>query len=40
MHAAYEEIWAGREPDERRETCDVHAFDGFQFWLPPGFEPV
>jgi glyoxylase-like metal-dependent hydrolase (beta-lactamase superfamily II) len=39
MHAAYEEIWAGREPAERRELCDVHAFDGFQFWLPPGFGP-
>lgn len=38
MHEAYERIWAGRDPDERRELCDVHAFDGFQFWLPPGFE--
>ncbi len=37
MHVAYEEISDGREPDERREDCDVHRFDKFQFWLPPGF---
>ncbi len=36
MHEAYEEIWAGREPDERWEECDVFSFDGFSFWLRPG----
>jgi glyoxylase-like metal-dependent hydrolase (beta-lactamase superfamily II) len=36
MHAAYEEIWAGREPDERHEGRDVFRFDGFAFWLRPG----
>ncbi|MEZ4524170.1 MAG: hypothetical protein R3A46_21435, partial [Thermomicrobiales bacterium] len=39
MHRAYEEIFAGRQPDERREQCDVHRFDGFSFWMPPGFTP-
>lgn len=36
MHRAYEEIWAGREPDERRGDRDIFRFDGFQFWLRPG----
>lgn len=36
MHEAYEEIWAGRAPDERRPTCDVFQFDDFAFWLRPG----
>lgn len=39
MHRAYEEIYDGREPDERRDNCDVHSFDGFAFWMPPGFKP-
>lgn len=38
MHHAYESIFSGRTPDERREACDVHDFGDFQFWLPPGFE--
>jgi glyoxylase-like metal-dependent hydrolase (beta-lactamase superfamily II) len=37
MHDAYEEIFSGREPDERRDTCDVHDFGEFSFWMPPGF---
>jgi hypothetical protein len=39
MHQAFEEVFAGRAPDERRAACDVHAFDGFSFWLPAGFDP-
>ena len=36
MHEAYEAIWDGREPDERREIYDVFTFDGFSFWLRAG----
>jgi glyoxylase-like metal-dependent hydrolase (beta-lactamase superfamily II) len=36
MHAAYEEIWAGRAPDERLPDRDVFEFGGFSFWLRPG----
>lgn len=36
IHAAYEEIWSGRDPDERRDEYDVFSFDGFSFWLRPG----
>lgn len=39
MHEAYEEIFAGRAPDDRRDDCDVHQFDGFSFWMPSGFRP-
>lgn len=39
MHLAYEEIYTGRVPDERRANCDVHRFDGFAFWMPPDFKP-
>lgn len=40
MHRAYEQIYAGREPDGRWEDCDVHSFDDFSFWMPPGFVPA
>jgi glyoxylase-like metal-dependent hydrolase (beta-lactamase superfamily II) len=36
MHRAYEEIWAGREPDERQGDRDIFRFDTFSFWLRPG----
>ncbi|RIK46080.1 MAG: hypothetical protein DCC58_04450 [Chloroflexi bacterium] len=36
MHEAYERIWAGRAPDERRPECDVFQFDSYAFWLRPG----
>lgn len=36
MHRAYEEIWSGREPDERRPDRDIFRFDGFEFWLRSG----
>ncbi len=39
MHHAYEEIYAGRAPDEHREDCDVHTFGDFSFWMPAGFMP-
>ena len=39
MHEAYESIFAGRNPDERQEECDIYSFSDFQFWLPPRFTP-
>jgi glyoxylase-like metal-dependent hydrolase (beta-lactamase superfamily II) len=36
MHKAYEEIWAGRTPDESTAERDIFRFDGFSFWLAPG----
>ena len=36
MHIAYEQIWAGRAPDERRSDKDVFQFSRFAFWLRPG----
>jgi glyoxylase-like metal-dependent hydrolase (beta-lactamase superfamily II) len=36
MHEAYEQIWAGREPDERLTDRDVFNFDDFAYWLRPG----
>jgi hypothetical protein len=36
MQSAYEDIWAGREPDERHPDRDVFAFEGFSYWLRPG----
>jgi glyoxylase-like metal-dependent hydrolase (beta-lactamase superfamily II) len=36
MHAAYEEVWAGREPDARLPDRDVFEFDTFAIWLRPG----
>ena len=40
MHEAYEEIYGGREPDERQEDCDIYDFGEFSFWMPPGFDPA
>ena len=34
MHVAYEEIWAGRAPDQRDDDKDTFDFGGFSFWLP------
>lgn len=36
MHAAYEEIWAGRKPDESTPERDIFQFESFSFWLAPG----
>lgn len=36
MHQAYEEIWAGRSPDESRSDRDIFRFPGFSFELAPG----
>jgi glyoxylase-like metal-dependent hydrolase (beta-lactamase superfamily II) len=36
MHVAYEEIWAGRAPDESDDAKDVFSFGDFSFWLPKG----
>lgn len=36
MHAAYEEIWAGRTSDDDLGDRHVFRFDGFEFWLRPG----
>jgi glyoxylase-like metal-dependent hydrolase (beta-lactamase superfamily II) len=36
MHEAYEEIWAGRQPDERLPDRDIFVFEDFAFWLRPG----
>jgi len=43
-HDAYEQVWAGRKPEETREfdvggtqtVLDVHAFDRFRFLMAPG----
>ncbi|MDP8907823.1 MAG: MBL fold metallo-hydrolase, partial [Chloroflexota bacterium] len=35
MHQAYEEIWAGRTPDQRLDDRDVYDFGSFSFWLRP-----
>lgn len=35
MHQAYEEIWAGRAPDEQYDDRDVFDFGSFSFWLRP-----
>lgn len=34
--AAFEQIIAGREPDERRDDREVYAFERFVFWIKPG----
>ena len=34
MQAAYEVIWAGREPDRRDDEKDIFEFGTFSFWLP------
>lgn len=36
MHQAYEEIWAGRTPDDTNSERDVFRFSGFSFALAPG----
>lgn len=36
MHEAYEDIWQGREPDERHPDRDVFRFGSYSFWLAPG----
>ncbi len=36
MHEAYEEIWAGRTPDDSTSERDIFRYDGFSFWLAPG----
>ena len=36
MHDAYEELWAGRAPDQRLPDRDVFEFESFSFWLRPG----
>jgi glyoxylase-like metal-dependent hydrolase (beta-lactamase superfamily II) len=36
MHQAYEEIWAGRTPDESLKDRDIFRFPGFSFELAPG----
>jgi glyoxylase-like metal-dependent hydrolase (beta-lactamase superfamily II) len=36
MHAAYEEIWAGRMPDLVLDDRHIFNFDEFSFWLRPG----
>jgi glyoxylase-like metal-dependent hydrolase (beta-lactamase superfamily II) len=36
MHAAYEEVWAGRAPDRRLPDYDAFELDTFSFWLRPG----
>jgi glyoxylase-like metal-dependent hydrolase (beta-lactamase superfamily II) len=36
MHAAYEEIWAGRTPDKRERETDIFEFEDFSFWLRRG----
>ena len=36
MHAAYEEVWAGRTPDQRDDEKDIFEFGDFSFWLPRG----
>ncbi len=35
IHHSYEEIWAGRKPDERLPDKDVYRFDGYSFELAP-----
>ena len=35
MNEAYEQVWAGREPDSREADHDVYDFGDFSFWLPP-----
>jgi glyoxylase-like metal-dependent hydrolase (beta-lactamase superfamily II) len=36
MHQAYEEIWAGRAPDDSNNERDIFRFSGFSFALAPG----
>ena len=36
MHAAYEEIWAGRAPDRSDDDKDIFEFGDFSFWLRRG----
>lgn len=36
MHQAYEDIWAGQEPDESDVERDIFRFPDFSFWLAPG----
>ena len=36
MHSAYEEIWAGRTPDEQDDAKAIFDFGSFSFWLPIG----
>lgn len=36
IHRAYEEIWAGRTPDERQNDRDTFRFNGYSFQLAPG----
>ncbi len=38
VHEVYEEIVAGQLPPHRKiEQADVYKFDGFGFWMRPGF---
>lgn len=36
MHLAYEDIWAGRQPDEKLDGRDMFRYDGYSFELAPG----
>ena len=36
MHAAYEEVWAGRTLDRSDDQKDIFEFGDFSFWLPRG----
>jgi hypothetical protein len=36
MHAAYEEVWAGRPPSSSDDQKDTFEFGDFSFWLPRG----
>ena len=36
IHHAYEEIWAGKAPDERLDNRDIFRFGDFSFELAPG----
>jgi glyoxylase-like metal-dependent hydrolase (beta-lactamase superfamily II) len=36
MHQAYEDIWAGRKPNDSNDERDLFRFDGYSFALAPG----
>lgn len=37
MHAAYEEVFAGMEPNGERDGIEGYDFGDFSFWLSPGW---